>query len=83
MEEPSKIGLRYQPNCFTSYQKQQDTLQAIYDYHDKTQVSEFTSIQEQKHFFSKCGEFFLKNFRLYKKNSNQPPLLVVTDKEHK
>ena len=83
LEEPSKIGLRYKPNCFASYQKQQDILQDINDFHNSSKIPKFDTIQEQKHFLSRCGEFFLKNSRLYKKNNNKPPLLVITDRDHK
>jgi len=40
-------------------------------------------MQAQRHFFSKCREFFLKHGQLYKKNGSKVPLLVVIDPKQK
>jgi len=69
--------------CYSARKSQNDTMQAIYDFHMQAKVPTFEKIQAQRRFLSKCGEFFLKDSRLYKKNGTRPPLLVIMDSEHK
>ena len=58
-------------------------MKAIYEFHEHAKVPTFDKLQNRKHFMSKCGEFFIKDSRLFKKNGTKPPLLVVMDPEHK
>jgi transposase InsO family protein len=69
--------------CLTAHQGKEDTMKAVYDFHMKAKVPTFSKAQNKKRFLNKCGEFFLKDSRLYKKNGTKPPLLVVMDPEHK
>jgi len=83
LEKPSKPVFVPGLQCFFTRQRQNDIIQTIFNFHKDAEIPVFNSIQAQKRFFSKCGEFFLKDSRLYKKNGNKSPLLVVTDPEHK
>ncbi len=80
-----KGPLEVQPelSCFKAQKRQDEMIQAVYDFHMHAQIPSFDKIQAQKRFLSKCGEFFLKSSRLHKKNGDKPPLLVITDPEHK
>ena len=78
-QSSSQIGLQ----CYLVRQSQDQVMQDIFNFHQNANIPKFNTLQAQKQFFSKCGEFFLKDSRLFKKNGNQPPLLVVTDPEHK
>ena len=80
-----KGPLEVQPelSCFKAQKRQNEMIQAIYDFHMYAKIPSFDKIQAQKRFLSKCGEFFLKSSCLYKKNGDRSPLLVITDPEHK
>jgi transposase InsO family protein len=69
--------------CFTTRNKQEETIQSIYEFHSENKIPTFDKLQSQKRFLNKCGEFFIKESRLYKKNGTRPPLLVVTEPKHK
>src|SRR4029077_7574061 len=75
----STIGLA----CYSVTQGKEGVIQAIYDFHKDAKLPIFEKTQAQKRFISKCGEFFLKDLRLYKKNGEKTPLLVVMDPAHK
>jgi len=83
LEEPSKTGLVAGLQCYHTRQRLDDMIQTIFNFHKHAETPTFTTIQAQRRFFSKCGEFFLKASRLYKKNGEKPPLLVITDPNHK
>jgi transposase InsO family protein len=83
LKEPSKTEPIPGLQCYHTRQRQNELIQTIFNFHKHAESPTFNSIQAQKRFFSKCGEFFLKASRLYKKNGNRPPLLVITDPEHK
>lgn len=83
LEETSRTSLKPELYCYLTRQRQNDMIQAIYKFHTKAKTPAFNSIQAQKRFLNKCGEFFLKNLQLYKKNGTRPPLLVITEPEHK
>ena len=69
--------------CYTSRINQENQIQAIHRYLITDISPTFQNIQVKRRFLSKAGEFFIKNDKLYKKNGNQPPLLVITDSPHK
>ena len=69
--------------CFITQCKPEDTIQAIQKFLTTAEMPELKNLQAKRRFFSKAGEFFLKNSRMYKKNGDRPPLLVVTDPKHK
>jgi hypothetical protein len=69
--------------CYTARQRQNETIQTIFDFHMHAKIPTFEKLQNKNRFLNKCGEFFLKESRLYKKNGNKLPLLVVTDPQHK
>jgi hypothetical protein len=83
MEEPSKSGLKYGFSCYSAQKGSSNTLQDIYEFHAQEKIPKFENSQAQKRFLNKCGEFFLKNSRLFKKNGTRTPLLVVSNPEHK
>lgn len=83
LEEPSKSGFVSGLQCYLARQRQNDMIQSIIDFHKTADIPKFNTIQAQKRFLSKCGEFFLKDQRLFKKNGNKPPLQVITNPEHK
>jgi hypothetical protein len=83
LEETTQLGLISGLTCLHTSQSQQDTIQNIYNFHKHAEVPSFEKPQAQKRFLNKCGEFFLKQNRLYKKNGDKPPLLVITEPEHK
>jgi transposase InsO family protein len=83
LEEFSKPEHTSGLSVFLARQSQEDMIQAIYNFHMHAKVPVFDKIQAQKRFFNKCGEFFLQDARLFKKNGNKVPLLVVTDPEHR
>lgn len=58
-------------------------MKAIFDFHKDKKLPAFDKPQNRKRFITKCGGFFLKDSRLFKKNGTKPPLLVVMDPEHK
>ena len=43
----------------------------------------FETPQKKRRFLAKANEFFLKNKKLYKRNGNQPPILVVFEPDKK
>jgi hypothetical protein len=69
--------------CYLTQSGKNDILQAIYDFHQHATLPVFGKPQNRKQFINKCGEYFLKDTCLYKKNGNRPPLIVVMDPEHK
>jgi hypothetical protein len=69
--------------CYLTQLGKNDILQAIYDFHQHATLPVFGKPQNRKQFINKCGEYFLKDTCLYKKNGNRPPLIVVMDPEHK
>ena len=81
--KPSRNRFKFGLTCYIAQESQTDTIQAIMEFHTQGKIPKFEKPQAQKRFLSKCGEFFLKNSRLFKKNGNKPPLLVVTESEHK
>jgi hypothetical protein len=83
LEETTKLGLEKGLSCFHMRQRQNDMIRDIYNFHKYEEVPPFIKSQAQKRFLNKCGEFFLKKDRLFKKNGTKPPLLVVTEPEHK
>ena len=83
MEDTTKLGLISGLDCFHTSQNQKDTIQDIYNFHKHTEIPPFEKPQAQMRFLNKCGEFFLKQDRLYRKNGDRPPLLVITEPEHK
>jgi hypothetical protein len=64
-------------------QGKEDTITKILEFHRDKKMPTFDKPQNRKRFLLKCGEFFLKDSRLFKKNGNKPPLLVVMKAEHK
>ena len=70
-------------SCYSTRKSQEDSIQAIYEFHSKAVMPSIEKIQTKKRFLNKCGEFFLKGAQLYKKNGNRVPLLVVMDSQHK
>ena len=69
--------------CYHMQQKQEETMQAIYKFLLTAELPTLPNLQAKRRFFSKAGEFFLQNSRMYKKNGNRPPILVITDPKHK
>jgi len=43
----------------------------------------FETPQKKRRFLAKADELFLKNKKLYKRNGNQPPILVVFEPDKK
>ena len=66
--------------CYTAHQSQNDTLQAILDFHMHEKIPTFEKPQNRKRFLN---EFFVKESQMYKKNGTKLPLLVITDPQHK
>jgi transposase InsO family protein len=83
LEETSKTGSDSELYCCFTSQRQNDMMQAIYKFHMDAEIPEFEKAQVRRRFLNKCGEFFLKDSRMYKKNGQKSPLLVITDPEHK
>ena len=69
--------------CFLIKHKQDDTMEAIFKFLITAELPDLPNLQAKRRFFSKAGEFFLYNLRMYKKNGNRPPLLVIMDSRHK
>jgi hypothetical protein len=83
LEESTKLESRPELQCYSAQQGKEDTMKAIYEFHINSHVPTFEKIQNQKRFLVKCGEFFVKDARLFKKNGTKTPLLVVMDPQHK
>jgi hypothetical protein len=76
-------GLEPNHKCYLNRKGQEANLKAIQKFHSETKLPTFQKPQDQKRFLSKCGEFFVKDSQLYKKNGTKTPRLVVMDPDHK
>ena len=68
---------------YATHTAQEGNLAQIYKYLSSGKIPPITNLQAKKQFLNKTGEFFIQNSRMYKKNGNRPPLLVIFDGEHR
>lgn len=83
IEHQDQIRNNVELSCYSAQQTQNNTIQAICEFHSKEVMPVMEKIQTKKCFLSKCGEFFLKGTQLYKKNGSKTPLLVIMEPDHK
>ena len=62
---------------------QEDNLTQIFKYLTTGNFPPLDKPQAKQRFFNKSGEFFIQNTRMYKKNGDKPPLLVIFDGNHR
>jgi len=70
----SRINL---PLCLATRIAQDQMLHQIKHFLSTLETPVFETPQKKRRFLAKANEFFLKNKKLYKRNGNQPPILVV------
>ena len=58
---PFELEARSELSCFKAQKRQDEMIQAVYDFYMHAQIPSFDKIQAQRRFLSKCGEFFLKH----------------------
>ena len=75
--------ITYQPQVYATRKTQENTLNQIYKYLTQDKILVIQNLQAKRRFLNKTGEFFIQNSRMYKKNRNKPPLLVIFDGEHR
>ena len=61
---------------------QENNLNQIFKYLTTGEFPLLNTPQAKRQFFNKAGEFLIQNSRMYKKNGNKPPLLVILDGKH-
>ena len=72
------------PSCFAAARStQEEMIKEIQHFLDTLETPVFNSIQKKRRFLAKATEFFVKDKRLFKRNGNHPPLLVVQSPEQK
>lgn len=69
--------------CYSARESQNQTLHDIQHFLTTLQTPVIENIQAKRRFLSKAMEFFVKDSRLYKRNGNYSPLLVVFDGKQK
>ena len=62
---------------------QENNLNQIFKYLTTGEFPLLNTPQAKRRFFNKAGEFLIQNSRMYKKNGNKPPLLVIFDGKHR
>ncbi len=62
---------------------QENNLNQIFKYLTTGEFPLLNTPQAKRQFFNKAGEFLIQNSRMYKKNGNKPPLLVIIDGKHR
>ena len=72
-----------QPQIYATRKTQENNLTQIYKYLTQNKIPLIQNLQAKRRFLNKTGEFFIQNSRMYKKNGNKPPLLVIFDGEHR
>jgi len=62
---------------------QENNLNQIFKYLTTGEIPLLDKPQAKRRFLNKAGEFLIQNTRMYKKNGNKPPLLVIFDGKHR
>jgi transposase InsO family protein len=66
------------PSCLAASRSTQDKMiTQIQHFLETLSTPVFDSIQKKQRFLRKATEFFIKDKRLFKRNGNRPPLLVI------
>jgi hypothetical protein len=78
-----RTKLPYKPTSLPSWklrQSQQDkTLLEVRHFLSTLEMPTFLSLQSRKRFMKKVAQFFIKAGKMFKRNSNRQPLLVILD----
>ena len=72
-----------QPQVFATRISQENNLTQVYDYLTSGKIPQSLNLQAKRRFLNKAGEFFIQNSRMYKKNGDRLPLLVIFDGKHR
>ena len=71
-------------SCFAAARMTQENLIAeIQHFLETLETPVFKPVQKKRRFLAKPTEFFIKDKRLFKRNGDRPPLLVVHSPEQK
>jgi len=71
------------PICYASRISQENQLQDIFQFLSTLETPVIENVQTKRRFLSKAMEFFIKDGRLFKRNGNRPPLLVILEPRQK
>ena len=71
------------PICYASHISQENQLQDIFQFLSTLEAPVIENVQTKRRFLSKAMEFFIKEGRLFKRNGNRPPLLVILEPRQK
>jgi hypothetical protein len=72
------------PSCFAAARSTQENfLVEIKHFLETLETPVFNSIQKKRRFLTKATEFFIKDGRLFKRNGDRTPLLVIENPERK
>ena len=72
------------PSCLAAARSTQENLIAeIQHFLDTLETPLFKTTQKKRRFLAKATEFFIKDKRLFKRNGDRPPLLVIHSPEQK
>src|SRR6266478_694262 len=80
----NKYSLSTLPSCFAAARSTQETLiTEIRNFLESLETPVFNTVQKKRRFLAKATEFFIKEKRLFKRNGDRPPLLVIFTPEQK
>ena len=72
------------PSCLAAARStQEDMITHIYHFLQTLKTPHFETTQKKRRFLTKATEFFIKEGRLFKRNGDRPPLLVIRTPEQK
>jgi len=67
------------PSCLASRIAQEQLLNRIRHFLETLETPKMSTPQKKRRFLAKAAEFFLKEEKLFKRNGDRPPLLVIFD----
>jgi len=80
----NKYSLSTLPSCFAAARSTQEILiTEIRNFLESLETPVFNTVQKKRRFLAKATEFFIKEKRLFKRNGDRPPLLVIFTPEQK
>jgi len=71
------------PSCLASRVTQEQLLNQVRHFLETLEAPRMDSPQKKRRFLAKASEFFMKENKLYKRNGDRPPLLVIFDPTQK
>jgi transposase InsO family protein len=81
---PNTYSATTLPSCFAAARSTQEKMiTEIQTFLESLETPIFGTVQKKRRFLTKATEFFIKDQKLFKRNGDRPPLLVIQTPEQK